>query len=63
MNDSFNKIRPQAEALRKGKKQQPFPDHWNKMAGPWAEQVIGMLGLSEQFKGKSIKGLLDVHSF
>ncbi len=63
MNDSFNKIRPQAEALRKGKKQQPFPDYWNEMAGPWAEQVIDMLGLSEQFKGKSIKGLLDVHSF
>jgi hypothetical protein len=61
MNESFNKIRPQAEALRKAKKQQPFPDYWNEMAEPWAKQVIEMLGLSEEFKHKSIKGLLYVH--
>lgn len=63
MNDSFNKIRPQAKAIKEQGKQQPFEDYWNDMAPLWAEQVAERLGVLEKVKARGIDGLLKVHSF
>lgn len=63
MNNTFNKIRPQAGAIKKAGKQQPFEDYWHEMAPPWAEQVADRLGVLDKVKTRGVNGLLDVHSF
>jgi len=63
MNDTFNKIRPQAQEIKKQGNQQPFEDYWNEMATPWAEQVADRLGVLDKVKARGVNGLLDVHSF
>jgi hypothetical protein len=62
MNESFNKVRPQAKALKEQGKQQPFEDYWNEMAPPWAEQVADSLGVLDKVEGR-IDDLLKIHSF
>lgn len=63
MNNTFNKIRPQAHNIKRAGKQQPFEDYWNEMAPPWAEQVADRLGVLDQLKARGVNGLLDIHSF
>lgn len=62
MNDSFNKLRPLAEELKKTKSQQPFPDYWQAMAEPWVEQVAERFGVLDRCKERGLRGLLDIHS-
>lgn len=63
MNDTFNKIRPQAKQIKKQGQQQSFEDYWKEMAPSWAEQVADRLGVLDKVKTHGVNGLLDVHSF